>query len=46
MVDEHWSIEEDKVFENALAQFWEHGDRCGCTAQGPASHPLRPAASL
>jgi hypothetical protein len=23
------STEEDKVFENALAQFWEHSDRCG-----------------
>ncbi|KAL4424050.1 hypothetical protein ABPG75_001351 [Micractinium tetrahymenae] len=25
--DAVWSTEEDKVFENALAQFWEHGDR-------------------
>ena len=22
-----WATEEDKVFENALAQFWEHNDR-------------------
>lgn len=29
------STEEDKVFENALAQFWEHSDRwgtCSCAA--------------
>lgn len=26
-MNEPWSLEEDKVFENALAQFWEHGDR-------------------
>ena len=52
------SVEEDKVFENALAQFWEHHDRraaaCGQgfgggrprTAGGPSLTPTRPHPSL
>ncbi|GAB4815050.1 hypothetical protein N2152v2_002096 [Parachlorella kessleri] len=31
-MNDQWSLEEDRVFENALAQFWEHGDRLAKTA--------------
>ena len=28
------SVEEDRVLENALAQFWEHSDRCAAGCRG------------